>query len=284
MPFVDLFRPSRWREHSQAFAACPAVPRDQRVYLGTLCLGMALILSASATKRGIYLLPLLPPLFLLLAAHASAWWTRLPRSDPKRSVAWWLQAACVIGWAAGPTAVVLGLLRSAHPWALAYLAALAVPAVALIVFARRGDGRRAIAALAICAVASAFGLLGVAARLAAPQKDMSPFVAWVDEQIPAGQSIVVVGDVDETVLGIVPFVTGRQVAPAAANDVAGLRPRWILVQDKNGGQTAPTFGPAYRLVDARSFGPGRYVALWERLTADAAEGDAVTSQPATPVQ
>ena len=37
-------------------------------------------------------------------------------------------------------------------------------------------------------------------------------------------------------------------------------------------------------LDARSFGPGRYVALWKREATDARSGDSVTSPPLTPVQ
>ncbi len=263
LPFADLFRPSRWRASSAAFASRPATWREDRVFLGALSLGMMLILSASATKRGIYLLPVLPPLSLLMAAHAAAWW-QTRSGTLASSAAWWLQVACVVGFAAGPTALVLAYLRSTDTLALAYLAAIAALAVTVVVLTRRGLRPPALGALAAAALASAFGLLVVASGLGAAQKDMSPFVSWVDEQVPADAPLYVVGDVDETVLGIVPFVTGRDVTPIRTADVARLAPGWILVQDKNGGRTAPSFAPAYRRLDERNFGPGRYVALWQR--------------------
>ena len=283
LPFADLFRPSRWRRDSAAFESCPEAPRETRIFLGALSVGMLAILSASATKRGIYLLPVLPPLFLLMAAHARGWWTR-HAGALRGSGAWWLQAAFVLGLAAGPTALVLAYLRSTNIPALIFLAAVVVLGAALVTLTRRGAVRPALATLGASAVAGTFGLIVVASGLATGQKDMSPFVQWVDEKIPPGEPVYVVGDVDETVLGIVPFVTGRPVVPTDAADVPRSQPRWLLVQDKNGGRTAPTFDPPYRQLDARSFGPGRYVALWERGAATGSDADSVTSSPRTPVQ
>jgi len=265
VPFADLFRPSRWREGAEAAATASSRQRQQRLYNAALCIGMLLLLSASATKRGIYLLPVLPPLFLLLAAHAMDWWVRRPPSGLLRSPAWWLQVGCVLAMGAGPTAIALGYLGARDLPAFAYLALLAALTAALVIFVRRGQDRRAVGALGSCAVAATVGLLLVTTHLAAPEKDMSPFVAWLDARIPSAQPVYVVGDIDETVLGIVPFVTGREVLVTEPAKVAELRPDWLLVQDKNGGQTAPSFATSYRLVQARTFGTGRYFALWQNV-------------------
>jgi len=219
------------------------------------------LLSASATKRGIYLLPLLPLLFLLLAAQAAEWWQRQVLPLGSRP-GWWLQAALIVTLAITPTLVGLLYLRSTDPLALIFLGCVAAITVALVVFARRGERTAALASLATQALAGVVGLLLVTAHLAAPQKDMRPFVEWLDAQVPSGQPIYALGDLDETLFGIVPFVTGREVESVTAADIAAEQPPYVLVQDKEGGRTAPELGPPYQRLRDRSFGPGRYFAIW----------------------
>ena len=115
VPFVDVFRPGRWHD-----SALPN--KDLRIYLASLCIGMALILSMSSTKRGIYLLPMLPLLALLLAAHAGTW---LQRSGPDsvRSRAWWTQVCLVFAFAAAPTAIGLMYLMKLDPVGIGLLLA-----------------------------------------------------------------------------------------------------------------------------------------------------------------
>ena len=93
---------------------------------------------------------------------------------------------------------------------------------------------------------------------------MSAFVDWVDEQIPADQIIYGLGDIDETFDGIVPFVTGRRVVTLSQAEAEAIGPSFLVVQDKNGGETAPDMGPRYELIADRGFGPGRYLAVWRR--------------------
>jgi 4-amino-4-deoxy-L-arabinose transferase-like glycosyltransferase len=260
VPFADVFRPRRWRD--------PTMPnRDLRVYLASLCLGMALILSASTTKRSIYLLPMLPPLALLIAAHGAAWCERA-REGLARAWPWWTQAALLIAFAAGPALLGMFYVRRVDPLALGILAAVAVLVAALVVTRKQKTGR-GLAALGASAVAGVVSLFAVAMHFGGEAKDMSEFVAWIDEQIPANESVYGYGSLDETFDGIVPFVTGRKVVALDAADIERLAPTHIVVQDKDGGTTAPDLSARYDLLGERNFGPGRYFAVWQRRAANA---------------
>jgi 4-amino-4-deoxy-L-arabinose transferase-like glycosyltransferase len=255
-PFAALFRPSLWRR-------APTPEHEAKVYLATMCLGMVLLLSASATKRSLYLLPLLPPLFLLLATVAGEWWEgRTP--GPLRGWVWWAQVGCVVALAAGPAALALGYLRVVDPLSIVFLGTLAVLTTAIAVYSRRGDASKALGALGACAIAVFVGAFGITARLVASQKDLSPFVAWVGTQIPLSQPIYVLGKVDETLEAIVPFVTGRAAVPVSSADIETIRPYYVLVQGEGGRGDAPALNAEYEPVRDRTFGPDRYMALWAR--------------------
>lgn len=235
---------------------------DAKVYLAALSAGMMLLLSAAATKRGLYLLPVLPPLLLLLAATAVEWWARAA-PNPLRTRAWWTQIACVVLFAVAPVTLALAYLRTAEPVAVGFVTVVGALAATLAVHSWRGDGKRALRALGACAVAAVVGWLVVTTHLASPFKDLTPFVAQLRGLGAPSDPVHVVGDFDETVRGIVPFVTGRAIVPLATRDVASLLPSFVLVHVKNG-DNAPTLAPRYRLIDERRFGPDRYMALWER--------------------
>jgi len=269
LPFGALFRPRTWRE--------PSPWHDTRVFFGAVSVGMVLFLSAPATKRGLYLMPVLPPLFLLLAAVAAEWWTKT--AAPRvRSAAWVVQAALVALYAAVPAAGALVYLRAVDARAVTYLVVVAVLLGALAAYSLRGAGARALGALAACSLAAVLGLLVAVAPLAAPRKDMSPFVAWVGAQVPAGETIYVLGEVDETLDGIVPFVTGRHAVAIGAADVDAQKPRFVLVQGKNGAQAAAALAAPYRRLDGRELGSDRYLALWSRASdAPGAGEDAYSS-------
>jgi 4-amino-4-deoxy-L-arabinose transferase-like glycosyltransferase len=256
IPLADCLRPSRWRADTSSW-------KPLKVYLAAMCLGMTLILSASATKRGIYLLPLLPLLALLLAAHSVQWWQR-QSAEFGGSSAWWFQIALVGLLAATPVFVGLVYLHSTEGYAIAFLAFVAALTVGLVVLSRRRDWSKALAVLGLYALSGVVGLMLVTAHLAAPLKDMTPFVQWFDAEIPANTPIYAVGNVDETLEAIVPFVTGRLLIEIMADEVPRLGPNYILVQDKEGGETAPQFGPPYEFLRDRGFGPGRYFAIWRR--------------------
>jgi 4-amino-4-deoxy-L-arabinose transferase-like glycosyltransferase len=254
VPFIDGFRPSRWRG-----AAAGVAPLKR--YLASMFIGMALFLSASATKRGIYLLPMLPLVFLLLGARAAEWWAALP-AGPIKSKAWWTQVGLVLAFAGGLPILGLAYLRTADAFAIVFLAALAAMAAALILYSRRGRFKQAIIALAACSLACPVALFGVVAHLAKDQKDMTPYVGWVGQQLPQGGPVFATGHIDETLQAIVPFVTQRDLVAVTAEQIAAMQPEYVLVQDGNGGGTAPELPSGYTLLRERSFGPERYLALW----------------------
>ena len=256
IPFIDLLRPSTWRDRS-------APEFDLKRYLAALCVGMFVILSASSTKRGLYLMPMLPPLFLLLASQAMAWWQRLPQG-PLRGAAWWLQVGLVILFAAGPTVLALAYLRVFDAAGILLLAVVVLLAAAVIVYSRRGDKTRAVAAIASCAFAGIIVLTLVDFRLAGSIKDMSPFLAQVEPRLSTDQPVYVTGDIDETLRGIVPFVLERGVVEITPVELYALRPDCVIVQAKHGRESAPAIETPYQLLQDRSFGPGRYLGLWCR--------------------
>jgi len=258
LPFGALFVPRTWRERTPS--------HDAKVFFAAASLGMVLLLSAPATKRGLYLMPVLPLLFLLLAAVAAEWWTKTAAPRLK-SAAWVSQAALVALYAAVPAAGALAYLRMVDARAVAYLAVVAVLVGALAAYSLRGAGARALGALAACSLAAVLGLLVAVAPLAAPRKDLSPFVAWVGAQVPAGEPIYVTGEVDETLAGIVPFVSGRHAIALTADEIEARKPRFVLVQGKNGAKTAAALAAPYARLDSHGIGDDRYLALWSRASA-----------------
>jgi 4-amino-4-deoxy-L-arabinose transferase-like glycosyltransferase len=261
VPFAAAFRPHTWRAQGPRGGAT----RDSKIFLGAVSLGMALVLSAAGTKRGTYLMPMLPPLFLLLAAIAAEWWERRP-AGPIRGWAWNSQWALLAAFTVVPVAGCLAYLRSANALGVAFLLAATAAVVAAAFYARTAARSHTLRALAACAIGAVVGLLGVAAHLGAPLKDMSPFVARVGEQMPADRPIYVLGDFDETIRGIVPFVTNRMAVSIASSDLETARPGFVLVQQAEGGRgvRAPDPPAGYRLVDEHRVGY-RYLALWQRL-------------------
>lgn len=271
LPFAQSLRPSRWRGGAE---------RDTLLthYLGAMSLGMVLVLSASATKRGIYLLPALPLLMLLFTARALEWWRGLDR-PLGRQPAWWGQAVLCLVCALGPTSIALVYLHSVDPLALGFLAGVALIALALGAFTVLDRRVAAARLLGVLALSGVVGLLVVAARLAAPEKDMRPFVEWLDTQLPSGQPVYALGTLDETLYGIVPFVTGRSVRSVTMGEIAAEHPSYVLVQDKEGGRTAPELERPYELARERSFGPGRYFAIWHDTAAPSAESSDSSGHP-----
>src|SRR5262249_52712785 len=126
-------------------------------------------------------------------------------------------------------------------------------------------------ALAVCAIGAIVGLLGVTAHLAAPLKDMSPFVERAGAQAP-GLPVYVLGDFDETIRGIVPFVTDRTAVSIGPDDLETMRPEVVLVQIKDHSR-GPAPPSSYRLIDERRVGY-RYLALWGRRPTPVSRADA----------
>ena len=257
LPFLDLFRPSTWRDRS-------APNYDLKLFLAALCIGMFVILSASSTKRSLYLLPMLPPLFLLLASQAMAWWQRQPQNGPLRGAAWWLQVGLVVLFAAGPTVLVMAYLRVFDTAGILAVAIIGLLAVAIVVFSYRGDRPRAMATFASCALAGVVVLTLVDFRLVGTIKDMSPFLTQIKPRISTEQPLYVTGDIDETLRGIVPFVMERGIVEITPEQVGELQPDCVIAQGKYGKKSAPVLEAPYLLQQDRSFGPGRYLGFWCR--------------------
>ncbi len=256
LPFGALFRPRTWTADETPW-------RDSKRFLGAAALGMVLLLSVPATKRGLYLMPVLPPLLLLLAAVAAEWWTSA--AAPRLRGAVWLAQAGLVGvFAAVPAAGAVAYLRVADAHSISFLIAVALLLGALVTFSLRGERATALATLATCSIAAAVGLLAVAAPLAAPRKDLSPFVAWVGAQVPSTETLYVTGEIDETLDGIVPFVTGRHAEAIGAAQIEASRPRFVLVQGKNGASAAAALAAPYRRLASSEVGTDRYLALWSR--------------------
>ena len=261
VPFALVLRPSRWRFGPTSLRR--SAWYEPRLYLGALSLGMVVLLSAASTKRGLYLLPMLPPLFLLLAAEAVDWW-EWRATTVSRSAAWWLQVLFVVALAAGPTAYALRYLHSTDTVAIAALAGVGVVAAALVVLAYRGRETASLGALAVLAVASVAGLVVLVVHLAAPERNMTAFLRDLDRRMAPGEPVSLIGDVDESINGIVPFVTGRRVVNTTVADLPVRQPLCVLVQNNEAGRTAPELPRPYERKGARTFGPERYMAFWCR--------------------
>ncbi len=250
LPFGALFRPRAWTGEKTPW-------HDSKLFLGAAALGMVLLFSVSATKRGLYLMPVLPPLMLLLAAVGGRVVGEHRRvAAARRGVVG--QAALVALFAAVPAAAAVAYLRVADAHAVSFLIAVALLLGALVMFSLRGERATALATLATCSIASAVGLLTVAAPLAAPRKDMTPFIAWVGAQVPSTETL---------------YVTARSTRRSTAScrsSRAGTRSRWarpeietkqprfVLVQGKNGAHNARV---ARRAIPAAREQRGRHGSL-----------------------
>jgi len=261
VPFLDLFTRSFWA------ATAPAT--RLRRYSAALVGAGLLVLTASATKRENYLLPLLPPLFLMMSLAVL---DRLARAPYPRSLAargWarageWLQAGLSAALVVVPGAAALAYVGRALPLAVA-LVVVAVPlAVALLVATAARRRRLAAGLAAVAAALFVVGGLEVSRPMLDPQKDFTPFVEALDRTLPAGAAVDAVGS-DETLAGIVPFLTGRRVVDHPPDLlVAGPHPAYLLVQQKRGHPARiPGLVEHYRPL--RRFGRGRELTLWQRL-------------------
>jgi 4-amino-4-deoxy-L-arabinose transferase-like glycosyltransferase len=262
-PLIEALRPAHWRRID--VASLPRVSDPAR-YGALMSAAMLLVLSASATKRETYLLPLLPLLFLWLGIRACEWlqeWQLQARL--RMGVLWWFQALLLCLYALAVPIAACIWLRAFNPAVLAGLALCAVSAALLLYYTVAGRRPRAAAAALICAVVGCAVALALAPVLLDSTKDMGPFVRWVGEQLPQNQPVYAIG-VDETLRAEVPFYTGRAVVPLSTDQP---RPPWVLLQDRHEGGIS-TLAPDYELLGERSFGAHRSLALWRRRSADAA--------------
>jgi len=254
LPLIALFKPATWRDSA-------AADHNLKVYLAKACVGMFLILSASTTKRGVYLMPMLPPLFLLLSSQAMAWWQR-QSAGALGGAAWWLQIGMVAVFALLPTVATLIYLQIVDPVAILLLLLMVMLLLSVIIFSRRGDKPKAFIALASSAFAGVIILLLVTFPHVGKVKDMTPYLLQVKQRLPVGEPVYVTGDIDETLRGILPFVLDRDMVELELTELYQQSPECVVVQDKRAGETAPQIESPYQMVHERNYGPGRYFALW----------------------
>ncbi len=260
VPFLDLFTKSYW-------AAAAPTARLRR-YCASLCGVGLLVLTASATKRENYLLPLLAPLFVMMSLAVV---DRLAQPARLPALGWWrvgewIQAAFSALVVLLPGVAAILYAREAVPPALVMIA-LALPlAVGLLVATAQRRRGLAAALAGISGVVLVVGGLAVTRSVLEPQKDFTPFVRYVDRTLPSGSPVDTIG-ADETLSGIVPFLSGRRVidheprAFAAPGEPAAL-PSFLLVQRKRGRPDAvPGLEAHYRPL--RTFGQGRVLTLWQ---------------------
>ncbi len=249
------FRPF-WKEGGDA---------GLKSYCASLVAGGLLLLSASSTKRETYLLPLLPPLFILMGLAWTALQGRASEGSARARGALVLQVMISGAWGlALPAAAAVHFKHVSLLGAAIAAAAVASCAVALFGFSR---GRYALGknpAQAAGAVAGVAALFLIAVPALAPSKDMSPFIAEIGSMLPAGSQVAVLGG-DETLCGIIPFVTGRGVmeiseAPRGSSEA----PAWLLWQGRDETTMAGLESSGYVLVVKRTFGSSRTVSLWNR--------------------
>lgn len=269
VPFADLFRPKSdfWRRGD-------GTPRLETFLLGAVA-GPLLVLSLASTKRDVYLLPLMPPLAILMAAGIVHRFERSTGGAWERASAW-IQAGLLSAFAVAPPIAAMIEGGRVAPLAALLLAVGIAAAVGLVVATARRAPRRAFGGAAVAAGVALAGVFLLAVPRIERDKDFAPFLASVDALLPPGQPVYAVGS-DETVLGIVPFCTGRRVVPLRAADLArdpvDPAPRFVMLQSKGRERVPPEISTAYERVAGRAFGPDRRLSLWRRAS------DPATEQP-----
>lgn len=256
-PAADAMRPRRWHQGGAAL----------RRYCITVAIAMVAVLSASATKRGIYLMPVLPILFLGLATGVRDW---LEEHTPGTGLGLgWLAQATLAGmFALAPPVAALVYLHRPDWMAVAFLAVSASACIMLVMAYQRRDAKLGLASVVCTALVGAAAVLVLAPHAVDAEKNMAPFLKTVDRQLPPGERVAAFGT-DETLAAIVPFVTGRGVDPIDAAELEAIRsgaappPPYLLVQTKVKNVNPPDLGKGYVLVESRYFGPGRNIALWK---------------------
>jgi 4-amino-4-deoxy-L-arabinose transferase-like glycosyltransferase len=258
VPLVDVCRPARWRKAGEEARL--------EVFCGSLAVGMFVLLSAASTKREVYLLPMLPPLALLLAVDVAQWWERnagARRSSP----AWWTQFGLTATVALAPAAGVTVYTRHADVLSVVSLVVVGVLLGLAAATIARPSGLLGPAAFLAATVLGSASLVVLVPRALEPEKNMAPAAREISALLPAGQAVPAVG-VDETLRGIIPFVTGRHVEAVAKKDLSAARggrlPGWVLVQfDKDRPEEGKLSAP-YVLERSWTFGVSRSWSLWKR--------------------
>ncbi|MGC8723859.1 MAG: ArnT family glycosyltransferase [Acidobacteriota bacterium] len=263
IPLCMAFRPSFWRGRLDG----RPLP-DPAVYAAALVAGGLVILSLASTKREIYLLPLLPPLFLLFGWQAQELARKAGAPRAKGRVALWLQVALLVLWALALPAALLIYRGGGRVVPLLLLGVGLICSAGLLASAHRGKPRHLNGWASACAGAFCLALFFGAVPVIAVQKNMTGFVRRLDHRLPAGAPVYALG-ADETLRGIIPFVTGRRVIALPddylSENEPGLHgPVDLLVQGQSPDQKQALSREGYSLVESRTFGRNRTIALWNR--------------------
>lgn len=273
-----LFRPAFWRTRGHEEA--PLL----RPFLGWTALGGLVVLTAAATKRETYLLPLLPVLASLLALAVddvlregadSGWWAR----GLLRYVHPWVPAL----WALLPPLALWAYSGKVGPAGVVFLCLGAAVAVACVVLSMRG----AAGSLQLQASAAFLGCASLLVMVVPPLdrvKNLEPFVERMDRLLPPGAPVVALS-ADETLYGIIPFVTDREVEGLtedqfAAGALSGRRPPFLVEQEDPGNRFPrdPSL-LGYHVVMQESFGPRRTIRLWRDQIGEAMRPGKAEKQP-----
>lgn len=258
VPFLALFhlKAPLWRRDR----ADAALLR----FAAAMTVGPLVVLSLASSKREVYLLPLLPPLAVLMAS-ATLDRIEAERSGP-RNGRWaragdWLQAAILATAGVAPPVAYAVAMRSVTPMpAILLVAALAISGALAVAVARREAER----AFWIGAASMGLALAGAFA-LVVPKvdevKDFQPFLTRIDAILPRGEPVRAMG-ADETLFGIVSFVTGRRVIPIETKDLSD--GSFVLVQSVGVESSSAELASTYEPIEVHEFGPRRRVALWRR--------------------
>ncbi len=190
------------------------------------------LLSFAGTKRGLYLLPLLPAFSLLVG-----WWM----ARPPAGAAW--ERRLALGWAVvlvtlgAALALLAGFVDRAY-WPASLAGALVYGAAVFTVrdVSSRPRAEAWLATLLLVALGAALAL-GFAVQANERNKDMRPLLEAVNREVPDDATLHLFHPT-ETTRGYVAFYTGRR--PPIVEDLdalaslAATAPAWALVEGKRG--------------------------------------------------
>jgi 4-amino-4-deoxy-L-arabinose transferase-like glycosyltransferase len=281
LPLALTLRPAFWKEQ-----AGTAIKR----YAGAMCAAGALLLSIASTKRGVYLLPLMPVFCLLMGlavehlfrtfSTPSSTASATPPGWPLRAGIWLQALFCAM---LGVAPAIAHIIYSGSVTMAAVLCGIAGAAAGAgtIRYLRQGDLPRS-AGWAVGSTVMAFLAITIIANpILSEAKEFDSFLNWVDDQLEPGETIDSIG-ADETLRGIVPFLTQRKLAcmdkhdPFRSQDVRGGPPRYLLVQIIDKFRNRKILEDRYREIRTQQVGSRRSIGLWERkflVPASSAETD-----------
>ena len=187
LPLIEALRPAHWRRVRLA-----GLPRlaDPARYGALMSATMLLLLSASATKRETYLLPILPLLFLWLGIRTYEWWQHWQLLQrPRLGAGWWLQTLLLAVYALAAPISAWIWLHGPNAWIVGTLLIALLCVSALLYCSVTGQRLRAGPAALACAIAGSAIVLTLAPVLLDNLKDMGPFVRSIGELLPPGQPV-----------------------------------------------------------------------------------------------